>query len=153
MPADLTARNIRTVDQFLDLIAKAIFASGLSWTVVERTWPATREAFRRFSAAEVALLSDDDLADLRSVDGVIGNPRKLAAVRQAAQTLLDRRGEHRSIGAWLTSLGDFDLQQRALRQISFIGPFGAYYVLSVAGYDVPDYPDWRRRYSPVARTG
>ena len=153
LPADLTARNIRTIDQCLDLIAKAIFASGLSWSVVEGTWPATREAFRKFSAAHVAAMSDHDLEALRDFDGVISNPSKLAAVRGAAQVLLERRAEHRSIGSWLTSLENFDRRQSALREMSFIGPFGAYYVLSVAGYDVPEYQIWRQQYSSVMRAG
>lgn len=153
MPADLTARNIRTVDQYLEVVARAIFASGLAWEVVDRSWPETRAAFARFAAVKVAALSDRDLSHLSATPGVIGNTAKIEAVRSAAGFLMDKKHEYGSVGRWLGSLAGFEQQQRALRELRFIGPFGAYYVLSVAGFDVPEYAKWQEAYSPAARTG
>ncbi len=150
MPADLTARNIRTINQFLELVARAIFGSGLSWAVVDRNWAAIRLAFGGFSAAEVAALTDVDIERLCAVPGVIGNQRKIKAVRGAAQLLIQRKAEFGSVGRWIHSLGDFPEQQDGLRSMTFIGPFGAYYVLSVAGFAVPDYQTWFNEYGPAA---
>ena len=151
MPADLTARNIRTTDQFLELFARAVFASGLSWSVVEKRWPLTREAFDRFSCGKVAALANTDLARLGTTPGVIANDRKIVAVREAARFLMNKRSECGSIRRWLDSLAGFDEQQRALRSVPFIGPFGAYYVLAVSGYDVPVYKSWQDKYSPMSK--
>lgn len=153
MPADLTARNIRTVDQYLELVAGTIFASGLSWEVVERRWPEIRSAFAGFAAVKVAALSDRDLHLLSGVPGVIANTAKIEAVRAAARFLVDKRNGHGSVGRWLGSLVGFEHQQRALRQLRFIGPFGAYYVLSVAGFDVPEYETWQAAFSTAAYAG
>ncbi|MDF1595618.1 MAG: DNA-3-methyladenine glycosylase I [Acidimicrobiia bacterium] len=150
MPADLTARNIRTIDQFLELFARAIFASGLSWAVVDRNWAAIRLAFGRFSAVDVAALTNRDIERLCATPGVIGNQRKIAAVGRAAQLLVERKAEFGSVGRWIQSLGDFPDQQDGLRSIPFIGPFGAYYVLSVAGFAVPDYETWFNEYGPAS---
>jgi 3-methyladenine DNA glycosylase Tag len=84
---------------------------------------------------------------------VIGNTAKIEAVRAAAGLLMDKKHEYGSVGRWLGSLVGFEQQQRALRELRFIGPFGAYYVLSVAGFDVPEYEKWQEAYSPAARTG
>lgn len=151
MPADLTARTIRTTDQFLELTARAIFASGFSWSVVDARWPGLREAFGRFKTGHVVALSDDDLDGISDDPRVIGNRQKIAAVREAAVFLSEKKAEHGSVRRWLTSLGDFDTRQRELRRLRFIGAFGAYYVLSVAGFYVPDYDEWRRRYAPTMR--
>ena len=151
MPADLTARNIRTIDQFLELMAKAIFASGFSWMVVDKRWPEIRQAFQKFSAPTVVAFTDDDLRSLGAEPGVIANEQKIEAVRQAAGLLIHRKAEFGSIGRWLDSMEGFDEQQRALRTARFVGPFGAYFVLSVAAFDVPDYETWRLEYAPTMR--
>jgi 3-methyladenine DNA glycosylase Tag len=101
MPADLTARNIRTVDQYLELMARAIFASGLSWAVVDKRWSKIRRAFGGFSAVATAGLTDADLIEVLDTPGVIGNQGKVEAVREAAQVLLARRSEFdRSLDRW-----------------------------------------------------
>jgi 3-methyladenine DNA glycosylase Tag len=153
MPADLTARNIRTIDQFLELMAKAIFASGFSWMVVDKRWPEIRQAFQKFSAPTVVAFTDDHLRSLGAEPGVIANEQKIEAVRAAAGLLIDRKAEFGSIGRWLESMEGFDEQQRALRAARFVGPFGAYFVLSVAGFEVPDYETWRLEYAPGMRAG
>jgi 3-methyladenine DNA glycosylase Tag len=153
MPADLTARNIRTVDQYLELMARAIFASGLSWAVVDKRWSKIRRAFGGFSAVATAGLTDADLIEVLDTPGVIGNQGKVEAVREAAQVLLARRSEFGSVGRWLDALEDFAAQAKALRKARFIGPFGAYYVLSVAGFEVPDYQTWLDEYARGMRAG
>jgi len=153
VPADLTARNIRTTDQYLELIAKAIFASGFSWAVVESRWPDLRPEFDRFSATQLALLDDVDIERLCTSPGVISNQRKISAVIEAARFLLDRKAEFGSVGRWLDGAGNFHERQKALRRMRFIGPFGSYFVLSVAGHQVPDYERWREEYAPYERTG
>jgi 3-methyladenine DNA glycosylase Tag len=137
VPADLTPTTIRTIDEYLEVIARAIFSVGLSWSAVETTWPATRAAFDRFAATRVAAYDDRRLSEIVETPGVIGNPRKAAAVVEAARRLLELREEHGSVRRWLVGLGTFEEQARALRSLPFIGPFGAYYVLSVSGYEVP----------------
>jgi 3-methyladenine DNA glycosylase Tag len=41
---------------YLEVMAKAVFQSGISWRVVESKWPGIREAFQGFDAARVAAI-------------------------------------------------------------------------------------------------
>ena len=46
---------------YLEIMTKVVFQSGMSWKVVESKWPGTRAAFRDFDAEAVAGLSPDQL--------------------------------------------------------------------------------------------
>ena len=68
----------KSVGDYLEVMSKSVFQSGMSWKVVENKWPGIREAFREFDAEAVADLSPDDLDELASDRRVIRNRRKLA---------------------------------------------------------------------------
>jgi 3-methyladenine DNA glycosylase Tag len=144
MPFDLSPNPPRTVDGYLELIARVTFAVGMSWQSVEPRWPKIRSAFDRFSVRKVASYTEKDLARVLAAPGMIRNERKAAAIAASARRLARLRDEHGSVRRWLEGLDGFDEQQRALRTFDYVGPWGAYYVLSVAGFDVPPYETWRR---------
>lgn len=141
MPADLTPNPPRTVDGYLRLMARAIFSAGLSWAMVDARWPALQAAFDGFSAKRVAAYGKSDLDRILRAPGVVHNRGKAAAVVAAAGLLSEQRDRHGSVTAWLESLGTFEERARRLRRVPYLGPFGAFYVLSVAGFEVPE--DWR----------
>lgn len=141
MSADLTPAPPRTIDGYLQLAARAIFAAGLAWSTVEARWPDIREAFDGMSARSVAAYREADIERLLAAPGVVRNRAKIEAVVAAARLLSEARDRHGSVNAWLRARDGYSERARALRAIPFIGSFGAFYVLAVAGFDVPH--DWR----------
>ena len=139
MPTGTAPEQIKpqSLDDYLEVMSKAVFQSGMSWKVVEAKWPSTREAFNDF-----------DLEELAKDTRVIRNRRKLEAVVSNAQKMLELDEEYGSFQKYLRSQGDFDGTLTALRKdFKFMGPTGIYYFLYVVGEKV-HLPEIRR-YSPA----
>ena len=73
---------------YLEIMSKAVFQSGISWRVVESKWPGIKEAFKGFDAEAVAGLSEPDLDELAQDTRVIRNRRKLSAIVSNAQRMI-----------------------------------------------------------------
>ena len=134
----------RTGD-YLEVMSKAIFQTGISWKVVENKWPGINEAFRGFDHRLVASLTEAELAELSSDTRVIRNRRKIEAIVDNARLMLDLEEEHGSFKGYLRSHGDFEKTVADLRKrFKFLGEMGAFYFLYVVGEEVPSYEDWCR---------
>src|SRR6266508_1669345 len=132
----------RTGD-YLEVMSKAIFQTGISWKVVENKWPGINEAFRGFDHRLVASLTEAELADLSADTRVIRNRRKIEAIVDNARLMLDLEEEHGSFKGYLRSHGDFEKTVADLRKrFKFLGEMGAFYFLYVVGEEVPSYEDW-----------
>ena len=131
----------RSLGDYLEVISKAVFQSGMSWRVVEAKWPGFREAFHDFEPDRVAALTPDDVDRLAGDTRIIRNRRKIEATIANAEAILaldeDTTG---GFEAWLASHGDFERTIDAMREhFRFLGDMGAYYVLYVVGQPVPDH--------------
>ena len=134
----------RTGD-YLEVMSKAIFQTGISWKVVENKWPGIHDAFRGFDHRKVASLTEAELAGLSADPRVIRNRRKIEAIVDNARTMLDLEEQHGSFKNYLRSHGDFDATVADLRKrFKFMGETGAFYFLYVVGEPVPSYEDWCR---------
>ena len=82
MPSGVPPVQIKptSLNDYLEVMSKAVFQSGMSWRVVEAKWPGIREAFYDFDVAKVAALDERDLDELTKDTRVIRNYRKLAAI-------------------------------------------------------------------------
>ena len=128
---------------YLEVMSKSVFQAGISWRVVENKWPGIKEAFRDFDAEAVARMSPEDIDALAKDTRVIRNYRKLVAIVENAQTMLDLEAEHGSFRDYLRSHGEFEETVKDLRKrFRFLGDMGAYHFLYVVGEDVPSYEDW-----------
>jgi 3-methyladenine DNA glycosylase Tag len=128
---------------YLDVITRAVFQSGMSWRVVEAKWDGFREAFAGFEPAVVAGYTGHDLERLAADTRIVRNRRKIEATVGNAQALLALDGLPGGFVGWLRSRGDFDATVAALRgEFRYLGDMGAYYVLYVVGEDVPSHEDW-----------
>jgi 3-methyladenine DNA glycosylase Tag len=140
----------KSLADYLDVMSKSVFQSGISWRVVEAKWPGTREAFRGFDAEAVADLSPAEMDALVADTRVIRNRRKLEAVVQNARRMLDLQERHGSFQAYLRSHGGFDETVADLRkQFRFVGDMGAFHVV---GEEVPSYEDWSASRGRTPRT-
>ena len=140
--------NPQSLDDYLEVMSKAVFQSGMSWKVVESKWPGTREAFQNFDIHQVAGMLDKDIDDLTGDTRVIRNYRKLAAVVSNAQRILELEQEHGGFRNYLRSKESFDERLKMIKKdFKWLGPFGTYYFLYVVGEDVPEHEEFEQRYS------
>jgi 3-methyladenine DNA glycosylase Tag len=130
---------------YLDVMTRAAFQSGMSWRVVESKWDGFGKAFAGFDPAIVAAYTDDDVERLVTDAGIIRNRRKIEATISNAQAMLALDGRPGGFVGWLRSRGDFDATVAALRgEFRFLGDLGAYYFLYVVGEDVPTHEEWTK---------
>jgi len=130
---------------YLDVITRAVFQSGMSWRVVEAKWDGFREAFDGFDPAAVAAFTDDDVERLAADQRIIRNRRKIEAAITNAQALVALDHEPGGFVAWLRGRGDFDATVAALRaEFRYLGDLGAYYFLYVVGEPTPTHEEWMR---------
>lgn len=149
MPAQTPPEQItpKSLDDYLEVMSKAVFQSGMSWKVVEAKWPGTREAFHNFDIHKVADIVAPELEQLAQDTRVIRNRRKLAAIVSNAQQMLDLAEEHGSFKKYLSAHGDFDATLEAIRKdFKFMGPTGIYYFLYVVQEPVPPHEEFEAKY-------
>ena len=128
---------------YLDVMSKAVFQSGMSWAVIEAKWAGFREAFKGFDPVTVAAFSPDDLDRLSADTRIIRNRRKIEATIQNAQTMCELSAKHGSFAEYLASHGGFEPTVKDLRKrFKFMGEMGCFYFLYVVREPVPDYDEW-----------
>jgi len=133
----------RGLSDYLEVMSKAVFQTGISWRVVDAKWPGIREAFRAFDPAAVAGLKPDELDALSGDPRVIRNRRKIEAIMDNARRLLELERRHGAFRDYLRSHGGFEGTVADLRkQFKFLGDTGAYYFLGVVDEEVPSYEEW-----------
>ena len=113
-PTQITPRSL---GDYLDVLTKAVFQSGISWKVVEAKWPGTREALSGFDPEHVADLTPDQIDQLAQDTRLIRNRRKIEATSQNAATMIELADQHGSFRDYLRSFPTYD----ALRVTSFVG--------------------------------
>lgn len=138
---------------YLDVITRAVFQSGMSWRVVEAKWNGFRDAFWGFDPTAVAGFSDDDIERLAADTRIIRNRRKIEATVTNAQALLAIDGEEDGgFAGWLRSRGDFEQTVAALRgEFRYLGDMGAYYFLYVVGEPTPSHQEWMQTHQQSQR--
>ena len=98
----------RGLADYLDVMSKGVFQSGMSWRVVEAKWPGIREAFRGFEPEAVAHLTPTDLDELATDRRVIRNRRKLEAIVENAQRMLELEERWGTFAGYLRSHSGFE---------------------------------------------
>ena len=143
-PAKITPQSL---NDYLEIMSKSVFQSGMSWKVIENKWPGTREAFRGFDIHAVANYNEKDIEDLTKDTRVVRNYRKLMAIVFNAQKILELDKAHGSFQRYLRSHGSFDETLNAIRKdFKFMGPSGIYVFLYVVGEDVIPHDEFEKQY-------
>ena len=121
-----TPRTTPSLADHLENIAVAVFQSGLSSRVVEAKWDGFHAAFFEFDPAVVASLTPSDVDRLVANPGIIRNRRKIEALIDNADRLLELDRAPGGFGAWLGSHGSPEATVAAVRrEFRFLGPQGA----------------------------
>jgi 3-methyladenine DNA glycosylase Tag len=140
LPTVKSAAQLKRVadDRALSAIGKCVMRSGFYWKVVEAKWPAMEEVLFGFRPQPVAKLTGLEIAELCADERVIRHHKKLTAIRDNAQLVLDVAAEHGSFGKLLAAWPEDDvvglwllLKQRGARLGGRTGPM----VLRTLGKD------------------
>ena len=127
---------------YLDVMSKVVFQSGMSWRVVEAKWAGTREAFHGFDPEHLIDLTPDEVDQLAADTRLIRNRRKIEATIHNAQTLLDLDKQHHGFKRYLESFGNYDaLSTDLVKRFKFLGKTGAHFFLYVVGEPVPPHEE------------
>ncbi len=130
---------------YLEVLTKAVFQSGMTWQVVETKWPGFREAFDGFDPNKIAGYDGDDVERLASDAGIIRNRAKIEATLFNAEAMLTLDRCAGGFVGWLRSHAGFEATVAALRgEFRFVGETGAYYFLYVVGERVPPHEEWMK---------
>lgn len=137
----------RSLDDYLEVMSKAVFQSGISWKVVDAKWSGIKEAFYNFDITRVSNFDERDLERLEQDPRVIRNARKLAAIVTNARRIRELDQEYGSFQNYLRSGVDFDETLRSIKaNFKFMGPMGIYYFLYVVREEVPPYEEFKAGY-------
>jgi len=100
LPTMKTAAALAAIpdDRWLSMISRCVFQAGFSWTVVEKKWPGTGDAFWGFSPARCRAMSDEEFDALLKDGRIIRNGAKVRSVQNNAALLMDLAAEHGSAG-------------------------------------------------------
>ena len=133
--------NPTKLGDYLDVMSKAVFQTGISWRVVESKWAGTREVFRDFDPSTLVELTPDDVDAMAIDTRIIRNRRKIEAIIGNARRMLELEQQHGGFRDYLRSHGsDFEALVKDLRKnFKFLGDMGAFYFLYVVGEQVPDH--------------
>jgi 3-methyladenine DNA glycosylase Tag len=130
-------------DDYLEVMTKAVFQSGMSWRVIEAKWDGFREAFEGFDVEKVAGFGPDDVERLAQDTRIVRNRRKIQATVDNADEILALDRQHNGFRNYLRSHGSFEETVADLkRHFSFLGDTGSYYFLHVVGEKVPSHEAW-----------
>ena len=136
--------NPQSPGDYLEIMSKVVFQSGMSYKIVDSKWPGIRQAFHGFDAAKVAGMTPSDVDRLTQDTKGIRNRRKLESIVGNAQRLLELDAEFGGFQKYLRSHGDFASLVKDLRkQFKYLGEMGCYYYLYVIGEDVPPHEEWQ----------
>ena len=71
---------------YLEVLSKAVFESGMSWKIVESKWPGFQAAFKGFDPEAIASFTPDDIDRLTNDTRIIRNRKKIEATIHNAAT-------------------------------------------------------------------
>jgi 3-methyladenine DNA glycosylase Tag len=134
----------KSLGDYLEVMSRAAFQSGISWRVIEAKWDGFREAFSGFDAKKVASLEPPDVDRLMEDTRIVRNRAKIEATVHNARTMVDLDEEYGGFRKYLRSFGgDFEALVKDMRKrFKFLGDTGAYYFLHVVGEQVPSHEEW-----------
>jgi 3-methyladenine DNA glycosylase Tag len=136
-----------TLADYLDVMAKAVFQSGISWKVIEAKWPGIREKFDGFDPLKVAAYCPDDIERLMGDRAVVRNRKKIEAIIGNAGELIVADREFGGFGKYLASFPDNEALVKDLhKRFAFLGPSVAHFFLFGIGWDLPTQEQWAREH-------
>ncbi len=131
------------LNDYLEVMTRAVFQAGLSWASIAQRWEAFRAAFDGFDARRVAAYTEGDIDRLLHADGILHSARKIRATVHNAQALLELDASHGTIEAYLRSFPTYAaLSADIKRRFKFMGEMNVWYFLFRVREPVPKFEKW-----------
>ena len=124
--------------QLLSAMAKAVFSSGFSWTVIEKKWPGFEAAFDRFDPKKVAVYGDEKIDALLKDTRIVRNGAKIMATIESARFVVATAKAHGSFAKFLANWPATDqvgLMDHLKKHASRMGGATGQYFLRFEGWD------------------
>ena len=99
----------RSDADYLSLICRRVFRSGLQHKMVDAKWPAFEKACYGFNPRALVALSDEGLEDILQAEGIIRHWGKIKSIRTNAVLVCDVVQSHGSFGQWLADWPSHDI--------------------------------------------
>jgi 3-methyladenine DNA glycosylase Tag len=138
----------KSLADYLEVMSKSVFQTGISWKVVESKWPGIKEAFRGFDPAVISKFIIDDIDKLVGDARIIRNRRKVEAIVSNSQKLISLDKPYGKFQKYLRSFKSYEELTKSLhKEFKFLGDMGCYHFLWVVGEKVPPYEEWKAKYA------
>lgn len=145
MPENPPVLNARDLSDYLAVLTKAVFKSGLSLATVEAKWEGFLEAFERFDPERVASFTPEKIDELAQDRRIVRARSKIEGTVENARTMLELEKEHGDFRSYLQALGGFEGQVADLKKrFAFVGDASAHWFLASVGEPVPPYAERKR---------
>src|SRR5512136_2940998 len=106
----------KSLADYLEVMSKSVFQTGISWRVVEAKWPGIREAFREFDPVAISALTIGEMNELAQDKRIIRNHRKIEAIVGNARRMLELDRSHGGFVKYLRSFNSFDELTKDLKK-------------------------------------
>ena len=137
----------QSLGDYLEVMSKSVFQTGISWKVVEAKWPEIKIVFHGFDPLKVSKLTANDIDSFVEDKRIIRNRRKIEAIVGNAHRLLELDRSHGTFQKYLRSFGSYEELVKDLRKrFKYLGEMGAYHFLWVVGEKVPSWEEWSSRH-------
>jgi 3-methyladenine DNA glycosylase Tag len=135
--------DAKSLDDYLEVITRAVFQAGVSWAMVENKWPAFRKAFANFDTRKVASFSEADIERLSNDASILRSRNKIVATVKNAQVLVALEDEYGDFRKYLHSKPDYaDLSKDLRKRFKYMGEMNCYYFLFRVKEPVPEFEGW-----------
>jgi 3-methyladenine DNA glycosylase Tag len=137
----------KSLADYLEVMSKSVFQTGISWKVVEAKWPEIKEAFHGFDPQLISKLTISEIDALVEDKRIIRNRRKVEAIAGNARRILELDAAYGTFQKYLRHFGSYEELTKDLRkQFKFLGEMGSYYFLWVVNEKVPSWEEWSAKH-------
>jgi DNA-3-methyladenine glycosylase I len=132
-----------SLNDYLEVMARAIFQAGVRWKQIADHWDAYRTAYENFDVHRVAQYDDLDIERVLETPGVLRSPRKARAVVTNAKALQETQREHGDLRKYLRSFASYEaLAKDMKKRFKHLGDLNVWYFLFRTGEKVPRFEEW-----------
>ncbi|MDR3613842.1 MAG: DNA-3-methyladenine glycosylase I [Candidatus Obscuribacterales bacterium] len=140
IPKQIDANKL---DDYLEVMTKAVFQASVSWAMIDNKWKNFQAAFDRFDAHKVAKYTDADVERLVNDQGIFRSRAKIVATIANAKMLVQLDKEFDGFAHYLHSKKSYkELAADLKKRFKYMGDMNVYYFLFRVKEEVPDFEKW-----------
>lgn len=132
-----------SLNDYLEVMTRAVFQAGVSWAMIASKWDDFRRAFFDFDISRVAAFDEGDIERLMAHENILHSTKKIRATIQNAQTILELERSHKGFVNYLRSFANYTAFEKDFRKrFKFMGEMNVWYFRFRVGEDVPAFEQW-----------